>query len=116
MDPLGTEFLVKALNFCDRVLVARTAERQGKRSQGELEEPAAFLACDVVLALRRGLGDQLNLALVQPQTDVELLEDFIPSVDVGQEDLRRGRFRDDIQYSAAAGVRKRLGGHDNRAV
>src|SRR5271157_2503702 len=117
MDPLaGTEFLFKALDLRDRVLVARTAESQSERPQGELEEPAAFLARHVVLAFWGGLGDQFNLSFVQTQADVELLEDFIARVDVWQEDFRRGRFRDDIQYSAAAGVGERLGGHDHGAV
>ena len=71
MDPLaGTKFLFETLYFRDRVFVARAAESQGERSEGQLEEPAAFLARHVVLAFWDGFGDQLNLPFVQAQTDV----------------------------------------------
>src|SRR5262245_42867305 len=116
MDPLETEFLFEVLDLRDRVFVARAAESQGERPQGELEEPPASLARHVVLALRRGLGDEFNLPFVQPQTDVELLEDFIPSVDVRQEDFRGRALSNDIKDAAAAGVRERLRGHNNGAV
>ena len=53
MDPLaGTELLFQALDLRDRVFVAGAAESQGEWAEGQLEEPAAFLARHVVLAFR----------------------------------------------------------------
>src|SRR5262249_51499821 len=105
-----------ALDFGDRVFVARSAESQGERSEGKLEQPAAFLARYVVLAFWGGLGDQLNLPFVEAQADIELLEDFIARVDVGQEDFGGRALGDHIQDSAAAGIRERLGGHYDGTV
>ena len=98
------------------LVVGRPCRRQGERNrpESELELPVAARRLRVVIALRCGTGDDLDLALVEAEALVDGGGLRLDGAIVGQEDARRAAFEQRRGDRRALDVGQRLGGeHDS---
>src|SRR6202034_771950 len=78
------------------LLRAGANESQCSRSQRELEEPPPERREVVVIALGRGLGDDVDLPVGESELPIQLACLRIASFGVGQIELGRTRLQDDV--------------------
>src|SRR5579875_2587237 len=80
----------------DVVLRACADEGERDRPERELEEPASERRDVVVVALGRGLGDDLDLAAGKPEAPVQLGGGRVLRLGAGQIEPRRAGFEDHV--------------------
>ncbi len=89
---------------------------EGHGTQAEFEEPASAGRLEVVVPLRRSLGDDRDLALVQAQVAVERRLGRCRGIRVGQIDLRHARVDDRVPVRQLGELGRALRGQDDRGV
>src|SRR6202035_1833865 len=82
----------------------------------ELEQAIAAPRLAVIVALRRGAGEDLDLAVVQAETPIDRRDLRLDRPLVRQEQPRRAALDDSGGDRGAVDVRKRLGGEDDGGI
>src|SRR3546814_13104587 len=91
-------------------------ERERDGAEPELEKPVAAPRLQVVVALRGGAGDQLDLPLVEAEALIGGPRLWLDRPVVGQEDALRAALDDGRRDGAAGDIGERLRGEDDGDV
>ena len=92
------------------------AEGERDSAPARLEQPVAAPRLAVIVALGRGAGDDLDLAIVEAEAPVDRGDLRLDRPLVGQEDAGRAALDDGGRDGAAIDVGERLGGEDDGGV
>ena len=103
----------------DRGLIGlggRRAEGERDLAEAELEQAIAAPRLAVIVALRRGAGEDLDLAIVESEAPIDRGDLRLDRALVRQEEPRRAALDDGGRDGAAVDVGERLGGEDDGGV
>ena len=115
-QPAASVPLFKFLDLGERFLVGDGEERHLQTPQRQLKKPVSFLGCVVVLPLRNGACDDVDLPRVQPHAPVHFGGVLALGVGIGKEYLAGGRFPDNVKNAGVHRVGERLRRHDDGAI
>src|SRR5262249_10154498 len=90
----------------------------GKRdlAKSEFEQAIATPRLAIIIPLRRGPSEDLDLPVIEPETPVDRRDLRFDGAIVGQQDPRRAAFDDGRRNCGAVDIGKRLGGKDDGRI
>ena len=91
---------------------------EGKRhgAEAQFEEPVAAPRLAVIIALRRGTRDDLDLPVIEPEAAIDGGDLRFDGALIRQKDARRTAFHDGRRDLAVIDVGEGLGGEDDRGI